>query len=127
MTTFKKPERLTGKTSFSSLFKSGTVLGSSFIKLIWKTAEFDSAYPVKAGFVVGKKTLKKAVDRNRIKRLMREAYRKHKQLLYEALDLQQKKIYLIVRFTGKEEITYQEIENKIIELLTRLRNSAKSN
>jgi ribonuclease P protein component len=71
-------------------------------------------------FSAPKKKFKKAVTRNRLKRLMRESYRKNKHLLYDFLEEKNKNIHLSIVFTGSADISYAETEGKIILTLQRL-------
>ncbi|ASQ91521.1 hypothetical protein CHL67_11815 [Prosthecochloris sp. GSB1] len=79
----KKYEILRGRKAISRLFSSGDSLGSAVIRLLYMTLPAENgcrrSLP-KVLFVVGKKKRPRAVDRNRIKRLMKEAYRYEKQL-----------------------------------------------
>ncbi len=73
------------------------------------------------GVGVSKKHFKKAVDRNRIKRLIREAYRKQNSLL--AVTMQEKKeccLKLFILYVGNEMPTYELILQKVDEALDRL-------
>lgn len=76
--------------------------------------------PVQLLVVVPKRGFKRAVDRNRIKRLMREAYRTNKQLLniYSGKEAQQ--LLLGIVYVGKTILSYAEIEKKLILVLHRL-------
>ena len=69
---------------------------------------------------VSGRTFKNAVDRNRIKRITREAYRKNKSVLYEKLEQSTKKIAFILIYTGKIIISFKDVEDKIILILQRL-------
>ena len=84
------------------------------------TDKFTGPYPAKALITIPKRNFKKAVDRNRIKRLVRESYRKNKALLYEELDSQALKITVAFIFTSKKSPSFDEIEKKIIQAIHRL-------
>lgn len=83
----------------------------------------EQEFPVRIAFGVPKRNFKSAVKRNRIKRLLRESYRKHKQELYAALELKSVKIVVMCIYTGKEVPSYSETEGKIILSLRRLLNA----
>src|SRR5690242_16493418 len=85
--TFSKNERLSSQKEIDQLFKEGKSLNSPPLKLIWFKKEIpDSSIPyVQVMFGVPKKNFSRAVDRNRIKRLMRESYRLSKNELFEKI------------------------------------------
>lgn len=119
--TFSKDERLHSR----SLIEKVAGEGSSFLvhpfKVIWlDTESLESKYPAQVLMSVPKKKFPRAVDRNRIKRLMREAYRKNKHLLYKALDEKNKKRAVMLIYIDKVLPEYKLIEEKIILILQRL-------
>ena len=65
-------------------------------------------------FVVGFKGFKKAVDRNRIKRLIREAYRLEKKKVFENSNLP---YVFMITFIGKKEPIFSEVQQRVQELL----------
>jgi ribonuclease P protein component len=75
---------------------------------------------LKCGVSVSKKNFKKAVDRNRIKRLLREAYRLHKAPLYEKLQAQQKQLEVFFVFTDRALPTFDLVEEKMKYCIRRL-------
>jgi ribonuclease P protein component len=83
--------------------------------------EKELATPLQAGFSASSRNFKKAVDRNRIKRLMREAYRLQKNPLQEALQAKQKQLALFFIYTGKELPDYKTVSEKIGVILNKLR------
>ena len=69
-----------------------------------------------------------AVDRNLIKRQIREAYRKNKQLFYEGLIQSQKKIVFCIAYQGKvNQLSYLEIEDAIVKILKRINYEVAAN
>ena len=72
------------------------------------------------GVSVSKKYFKKAVHRNRIKRLIREAYRIQKLPLQQLLKDRAKPLQLFIIYTGKELPDYNLIYTKVAEALERL-------
>jgi len=73
--------------------------------------------PLQSGFAVSAKNFKKAVDRNRIKRLMREAYRLQKNSLTLT---SQKNLAVFFIYTGKALPEYEDVSEKIRLALNRL-------
>ena len=63
---------------------------------------------------------KKAVDRNKLKRLVREGYRKNKLLLYDYLNENNKSLLLGLVYVGETILSPKEIEQKLILILQRL-------
>ncbi len=98
--TLGKTERLKSRKLIESLFREGACLYAGPVKLFyqWQTTQG----PLQFGVGAGTRHFKKAVDRNRIKRMIREAYRLQK----SQLKLHQEKtgVQLLVFFiyTGKE-------------------------
>lgn len=106
--TFKKEERLTSKKIIDKLFSEGDSFLSFPLKIVYCKTELPSKYPVQAAFSVGKRNFKLAVDRNRIKRKIRETYRLKKHELYEALKDEQMAVFFV--FIGKETPEYEVVE-----------------
>jgi ribonuclease P protein component len=76
--------------------------------------------PVQAGFGAGSRHFKKAVDRNRIKRLCREAYRLQKLPLLDLLKKKERSLAIFFIYTGKELPDYRTVSDKIGVLLQKL-------
>jgi|CXWL01.1.fsa_nt_gi ribonuclease P protein component len=118
--TFKKNERLTNKKTFEQLFNTGKSFTVAPFRLVWVETKANGTIPVQLGISVPKRSFAKAVDRNVLKRKIREAYRKNKHLLYGVLQKENLSIALMIIYIAKEEVPYREIENKMIVSLQRL-------
>lgn len=121
--TFCKDERLSSRKQISALFKESEVVSAYPIKVLFKKSAGDSQFPCQVGIGVPKHRWKRAVDRNRLKRLIREAYRKHKNTLYTGLNASNEQLNMMILFTGKEKSSGTIIEERLITALGRLISS----
>ena len=116
--TFTKEERLCNKKLIDELFHNGSSFLCYPFKVSWIAVNEQQPFPGQVLFAVPKKRYKSAVDRNLLKRRMREAYRLNKQQhLYSILQETRKKIVFSVTYIGKEINTYELIEKKMLKLL----------
>ena len=121
--TFGKQEKLKSRKLIGRLFEDGDSVKKFPIRLVYLQTEHTSDYPIQAGFSVPKRNFKNAVDRNRIKRLMREAYRLTKNEVYE--DLEHPFVFMFT-FMGKKEPSYVEVEQKIKQVLALFKKEIKN-
>jgi ribonuclease P protein component len=121
MYTFKKEERLCNKKLIEKLYHDGSSFLCYPFKASWLLVDEQAQAPVQILLSVSKKRYKRAVDRNLIKRRLREAYRLNKQQhLYDPLASADKKIVFSLGYIGKEIEPYQLIEKKMLKLLKQL-------
>ena len=122
--TLHKEERLKSRKAIDQLFAQGRSFSSFPLRVIHldvtASAPAFSKSNVQAAFSVSKKYFKKAVDRNRIRRLMKEAYRLKKNELQEQLKKQQKHLVVFFIYTGNELPKYQPVFDKMGSALLRL-------
>ena len=102
------------------LFKKGNSLYSFPFRLIWIPVSEPLPHQAQIAISVQKRLFRKAVQRNLLKRRIREAYRNNKSELYQYLETSQKKIVFMLIYTGSTILSYKEIEKKIIVVLGRL-------
>ena len=119
--TFTKDERLRSKILIKKLFEEGEKWNYFPFRIIVLKCPAPSKYPVQLLISVPRSLYRKAVDRNRIKRLIREAYRKSKYLLYESLEEDHIQMMVCIQYTAKEIPSFQMIQEKINVLLQRLK------
>ena len=112
---FPKSEKLKSKKTIELLFKEGKSVSKFPIKVLYLPVENYEITQV--GFTVPKRNFKSAVDRNRIKRQLREAYRLQKHLLKSEDD---SKFALFFLYLGKDKLPYQSIESGMRELLEKI-------
>jgi len=74
---------------------------------------------------VPKRLFKRAVDRNLLKRRIKEAYRLNKRVLYEFLHQENRKLHMVIQYQQKEITDFQTIEKGLLKGLTKLLESLK--
>jgi ribonuclease P protein component len=125
MNTLPKSEILSKRDEISALMKDGKSFAKHPIRVVYHY--FESETPqVKVFFSAPKRNFKRAVDRNRIKRLMKEAYRLNKIILSDTARASGKTIHVAFLFTGREVPVYKEVQDKIILLLQRFQTEIQS-
>ena len=117
---FPKKERLCSRKVLDALFTSGESFAMHPVRVVWLETELPEDVPVQVVMSVPKKRVKKAVERNQIKRQMQEAWRMHKWELCDALKAQNKQWALMLIYTGKAPLEHHIAQEKIILILQRL-------
>lgn len=125
--TFSKSERLCSKKSIEQLFASQERLFVFPFRIALNLMEItehreDNPAPVQVLISVGKRTFKKAVDRNRIKRLVREAYRLNKTILSSTFpdhssQMPKKMVHIGFLYSSKKAEDWETIQSQMKKAL----------
>ena len=116
---FPKQERLCSRKTIETIFESGKAINESPLRFLWVEASAEEKILLKIAISVPKRIFKRAVDRNKIKRQIREAYRLNKYKVLTMIENSGRKFSGIIIYTGREHLTRQEMEAKIIVTLQR--------
>jgi len=107
---FSKAEKLKSQKVIQQLFENRQSIHFFPLRAIWgKISPRINEYPVQFAVTVPKKRFPKAVDRNRIKRQIREAYRLSKPMLYEKIAPFEEQYGVMIIYTGKKEPKPKEL------------------
>lgn len=118
--TFQKSERLCSVSLISGLFEEGEIFYNSLFKVVWSESPRPLPFPAQVAFSVSKRSFRHAVSRNLIKRRMREAYRKNKSSLYEALTAGNRQLIMVIIMKAHEIPDYTATEKAMTDVLKRL-------
>ncbi len=122
MYSFKKEERLCNVKLIEKLFTDGSSFLVYPFRIIWLSEVANSVHPVQVLISVPKKRFKRAVDRNLLKRRIRELYRIHKsEFLFPFLDEHSAGLILGITYIGNEIGEYAFLEKKFKDALLRLK------
>lgn len=111
-------QRLKSRKIIQSLFESRTSFTRFPFRILYGNTTRSG--PLQAGFTVSAKQFKKAVQRNRIKRLMREAWRTEKTGLDAELTAQNKCMAVFIIYTGKEMPEWDLIRENMQKVVEQL-------
>ena len=117
--TFPKAERLCGKTAIDRLYAEGKSFLSYPVRIVFRVSHKEDV-PARCLISVPKKKFKHATDRNRIKRQIREAYRKNKHELYRSLEEKNSHLHLAITYIGDKIESTDFVEKKVKAALVKL-------
>ncbi|HMR15336.1 ribonuclease P protein component [Mariniflexile maritimum] len=118
--TYSKKEKLKSKKLIDALFENGQSVSVFPFRLMYLSTPFEDGVMAKTGVSVSKRHFKNAVDRNRIKRLMREAYRLNKTLYFNNISTS---YAFMILYMGKDKPTFPYVETRMKLLFGKFSNS----
>ena len=108
--TFSKDERLKNKIEIDALFKDGAAFFVFPFKVIYSIVDVEEVQPARVVFSVPKRSFKRAVVRNLIRRRAEEAYRLHKAELNDYLQENQLSLNVMFIYADQQILEYKRIE-----------------
>ncbi|MGW8314914.1 MAG: ribonuclease P protein component [Bacteroidales bacterium] len=116
---FHKGERLSGKKAISALFLSGRGVTVPPFRFLYLPAS-GTSYPVRTAITVPKRLFRKAVDRNLLKRRIREAYRLLKPKIYREISKKGVAIHLVIQYQHGEIMPFNLLSEALQKGLEKL-------
>ncbi|MFP4024798.1 MAG: ribonuclease P protein component [Thiohalospira sp.] len=124
---FSKYEKLKSRKKIKQLFDGGNQVNHFPFLINWKFEnEYNDDFPAQVAISVSKRKIKKAVQRNRIKRKIREVYRKNKFLIYNLLNDIKQSICFMVIYNSTDELNYSEMEKELLKGLKKMIEAIKT-
>lgn len=115
-----KKDKLKSRKAIAELFTNSNSFGKNPLRIIWRVEGKSSPETLfKVLVAVPKKKVRKAVHRNRIKRLLREVFRQNKHEIIECLKNKNIELHIGILYVGGSIVTFEKIEHCLIELLKR--------
>lgn len=124
MNTFFKQERLSSEVAISKLFAQSDSFFAYPFRVVYLFVAKQSKTPAKFAVSVPKKKFKHAVDRNRIKRLTREAYRLNKHMLYADLVNYDFSVEFMLIYTQSTIPVFDNVRKSILKAINELKTRA---
>lgn len=121
-----KHEKLKSRKAIESLFKYGQTFSSPPLKVYYRKIGSNNPI-VKIAVAVPKRTIKKAVDRNKLKRRIREAYRLNKNSVYPSINHSSKGYELLFLYQAGELLNFTKIQASMRFLLHKLSDAISKN
>lgn len=118
---FSREEHLKSRKRITSLFAEGFAVKSFPLRAQLRfVPEVEDRKLLEIGFVVSKRSFKKAVDRNRIKRQMIEVFRLNREELMQTLAHEHCYIDVMLIFVHREHVSFEQLEKAWKKLQSKL-------
>ena len=123
---FPKAEHLCGEKRIARLYTQGEAFMAFPFRVVFRIEPKKDMVPASVMVSVPKKRFKRAVKRNRLKRLLREAYRLNKHTLIALLDEKKLQIHVAFNYVSDEELDFITVEKKMKIVLQKLMDKVKT-
>jgi len=120
LNSFAKSEHLCGEKRITRLFTQGDAFIAYPLRVVYLIEPKKDVEPASVMVSVPKKRFKRAVKRNRLKRLMRESYRLNKHELIEILNEKQLQIHVAFNYVSDDVLDFVAVEKKMKIAIQRL-------
>jgi ribonuclease P protein component len=117
--TFTKAERLCGRLRMKEVVSKGRVVHEGPIKLVGRIMELPGDAPAQVAFAIPRRYMRKAVERNRMRRLMRESWRLDREPVLRSLREQGRQCAWLFIYQGRTPLTFSLTRTKISRSLDR--------
>lgn len=114
---YSKKDKLKSKQQINHLFENGKSVMAYPLLIKYTELKFNDAILLKAGVSVSKRNFKRAVDRIKIKRLLRECYRLNKPYFFYSLT---QSYGIMILYIGKEKPEFYNLNKTLKSLLLKL-------
>lgn len=122
---FPKQERISSCLAIEQLVRSRNIVNRYPVKCYYVVAPVTEEISMsRVAVSVPKRLFKRAVDRNYIKRLIRESYRLNKVRCLEPLSVSERYADMLFLYMGKDKPSFQQIQRIIIEILEHIAKQA---
>jgi ribonuclease P protein component, eubacterial len=119
--TFRKEERISSEKEIDFLFENGSSFISYPFRIVFCSKEREEGSRFSILVSVSKRKFKRAVERNRLKRLLRESYRLNKTILENIGDEECPGLDIGFLFVGNSMPDYKQVETAVIKALSAFR------
>ena len=117
---YGKVEKLKSRKLLDQLFSEGKTFSIFPLKVFYLQPAMPLDFSVKMGVGVSSRNFKKAVERNRVKRILREAYRTEKQQLHDYLEANGRQVAVFLLYIDRALPGYEKIKTIMPHVLERL-------
>ncbi len=104
-----------------TIFTNGFVVKAYPVRIQFAFHDLENSPRCQVGVSVSKRNFKSAVDRNRIKRQLREAYRLNKTPIIQKLNDSQKQLAMMIIYSSNVKPVYEELESLVVKALSKIR------